>query len=779
LSDPASSPIPLSPPSGPGARRDGLTQTENTALAEYFKQLDNRFNVNKQINEALQSTDKEIQKTAIVTRELISNTSDMTVKLRSLQSLLTAYSERDKVQQEQQRRFTVENAFNTDALLEGTQSLNDFIKRSSKDYLVNVTNQEKQLERTRKIDEAQIGILDKLDEDLKFARGKQKLADVVTDKFGILGKLFDPMKRQGKMEEAAIGRQKQGVSQFFEGERTKATAMDLGNSDTVNAVNAVSDFNRSNRQLEFQPVDEAGIAAAIAARSGGTPGEAGLGGLSEFPKPSGGPSAPGGADQQAAKGIKNDDGKPIKVSVIGRKGKKSPSDDDILDPQSSGGEIAIWHVNALVQKLKDNGLFKKDKKEDSGGGLFGMLSGLAGGGIGAGIGAGLKGLAGGLSALGDPKVLLGVLALIGIGAAIVLIGFGVMLMAPVLIKLLDVIQNVLIKAIEKLPAIIEAIGNVIVKVISAIGDVIVKVIAGVAAGIKDVIGPIAENIKMIFNTIGDIVIKVISGIGDNVIKIFKGIADAIKTAAKPVADAISSVVRVVGEEFRKTIDTVINGVLKIANLDALHILAVAGAITTLGGALIGFGATSAGGGLVSGLANGILGFFSQDPVSKFKAFADIGAPLKMAAEAIDLLVKALGSLITLDLSKAGDKMKTVAEAIKNSGLADLLGKMSGTIAGSVVTQMKESSVKDAYITDDGTIIRKDPKDKILFFQDSNSIEVHKNKSQKDENRSGNLQANDTMIELLRSILYELKGANNKPGPKTDILGGKNLLLGRG
>jgi len=89
--------------------------------------------------------------------------------------------------------------------------------------------------------------------------------------------------------------------------------------------------------------------------------------------------------------------------------------------------------------------------------------------------------------------------------------------------------------------------------------------------------------------------------------------------------------------------------------------------------------------------------------------------------------------------------------------------------------------KDAYIESNGTIHQKDPRDKILFFQDPNTIEIVKNtkSAAKQENMSGSPLSNDTMEELLKSILKELKFSNNKktPAPKMDILGGKNLLMG--
>jgi hypothetical protein len=122
--------------------------------------------------------------------------------------------------------------------------------------------------------------------------------------------------------------------------------------------------------------------------------------------------------------------------------------------------------------------------------------------------------------------------------------------------------------------------------------------------------------------------------------------------------------------------------------------------------------------------------------------------------------------------------------VLGDNLADVLydSGMYNAVFGEPAGKPKEGKkVEDAYIESNGTIHYKDPRDKILFFQDPNTIEIVKNtKSEsKQESASGSVFSNDTMVELLQSILKELKYSNNKKTitPKMDILGGKNLLMG--
>ena len=125
-----------------------------------------------------------------------------------------------------------------------------------------------------------------------------------------------------------------------------------------------------------------------------------------------------------------------------------------------------------------------------GAGLKSMGKGIQGlmSGAGKGVSAFLKGLAIGLSALANPKALLGLgaltLALMGIGKALQMAAPFMEAFAPILIKIADVIQNVFIEAIKAIPDIIKSIGDVIMGVIGAISDSIIGIIDAVTSSIE-------------------------------------------------------------------------------------------------------------------------------------------------------------------------------------------------------------------------------------------------------------------------------------------------------
>ena len=133
-----------------------------------------------------------------------------------------------------------------------------------------------------------------------------------------------------------------------------------------------------------------------------------------------------------------------------------------------------------------------------GGGLLGALgagfkalgSGLAG--LGKGIGGAIKGIligiAQGVSALANPKVLLGlgaaVLAFMGIGKALEYAAPFMEAFAPVLIKVADVVQNVFVAAIQQIPSVITAVGDVVMGVVGAISDAIIGTIDAITSSIE-------------------------------------------------------------------------------------------------------------------------------------------------------------------------------------------------------------------------------------------------------------------------------------------------------
>jgi len=138
---------------------------------------------------------------------------------------------------------------------------------------------------------------------------------------------------------------------------------------------------------------------------------------------------------------------------------------------------------------------------DGGGMGAGILGGLGAGfkalgaglkSLGAGAGAGIKalliGIAQGVQALANPKVMLGlaaaVLAFMGIGKALEYAAPFMEAFAPVLIKVADVVQNVFVSAIQQIPSVITAVGDVVMGVVGAISDAIIGTIDAITSSIE-------------------------------------------------------------------------------------------------------------------------------------------------------------------------------------------------------------------------------------------------------------------------------------------------------
>lgn len=153
---------------------------------------------------------------------------------------------------------------------------------------------------------------------------------------------------------------------------------------------------------------------------------------------------------------------------------------------SGGGLFATIGVamTALGKGLKGLG-------QGAGAGIAGFLKGIASGitalgkglknlsvGVGRGITAILKGIAAGLKAFADPLVALGLgavaLAVLAIGKGLEWAAPFMKEFAPVLMKVVDVIGNVFMKAIETIPVVFESIGKVVVGIIEAVTSAIEK-----------------------------------------------------------------------------------------------------------------------------------------------------------------------------------------------------------------------------------------------------------------------------------------------------------------
>lgn len=177
----------------------------------------------------------------------------------------------------------------------------------------------------------------------------------------------------------------------------------------------------------------------------------------------------------------------------------------------SSGENQEAQIEEARKMTAQNDLLNKIEENTRGGGADqkasaatgsnggGMLGGIGKGlqGLGSGLGKGIQGmlmgagkglmfLAKGLVALTPAIPVIGVLTLaaIGLGAALRLAAPAIEAFAPVLIKVADVIQNVVIAAIQSLPEIFRTVGDVVVGIITAISDGITGIIDSVTSSIE-------------------------------------------------------------------------------------------------------------------------------------------------------------------------------------------------------------------------------------------------------------------------------------------------------
>lgn len=177
----------------------------------------------------------------------------------------------------------------------------------------------------------------------------------------------------------------------------------------------------------------------------------------------------------------------------------------------SGGEDQEAQIEEARKMTAQNDLLNKIEENTRGGGADqkasaatgsdggGMLGGIGKGlkSLGTGLGKGIQGmlmgagkglmfLAKGLVALTPAIPVIGVLTLaaIGLGAALRLAAPAIEAFAPVLIKVADVIQNVVIAAIQSLPEIFRTVGDVVVGIITAISDGITGIIDSVTSSIE-------------------------------------------------------------------------------------------------------------------------------------------------------------------------------------------------------------------------------------------------------------------------------------------------------
>ena len=262
---------------------------------------------------------------------------------------------------------------------------------------------------------------------------------------------------------------------------------------------------------------------------------------------------------------------------------------------------------------------------------LGKALGPIGKGIGMAIAGILKGFASGVMAFANPFVIAGLavftLGMIGLGYALKVAAPAFEAFAPVLIKIADVIGNVLMTAIKGIPAIFESIGSVI----KSVGGVIIGIVEAVGGAVGGVVTSIAEGIATVVNA-------------------FKGDAMAEANAAIKQAEAATAL-----------IESQTSSIERLAKIDSTVLQLTAAGIQAIGEAM-----QSIGGGVK------IPFFTKESPVAGLIELAKNSGGITAAATAVSKFVK------NAALFKEGFEMDdSVTENIKK--VVDVLG--SGDKAG--------------------------------------------------------------------------------------------------
>jgi len=218
---------------------------------------------------------------------------------------------------------------------------------------------------------------------------------------------------------------------------------------------------------------------------------------------------------------------------------------------------------------------------------LGKALGPIGKGLGKAITFLLKGLAKGVKAFINPAVIGGLavftLGMIGLGAALRLAAPAFEALAPIIIKMADVIGNVLMTAIKEIPEIFRSIGYVIESVgitITAVIDAIGGAIESVGKGFL----MIGESVKRVLNGIA----SVVKAIGDSI----SGVIGSIGSSIAEVVNAVRGDARAEAEAQIAVLEAQTLSIQKLSRLDPGTMAATAAGIESIKNALAGLGSPS-------------------------------------------------------------------------------------------------------------------------------------------------------------------------------------------
>ena len=273
---------------------------------------------------------------------------------------------------------------------------------------------------------------------------------------------------------------------------------------------------------------------------------------------------------------------------------------------------------------------------------LGKALGPIGKGIGRAIAGILKGFAKGVMAFANPIVIAGLavftLGMIGLGAALRLAAPAFEALAPVMIKIADIIGNVLMKVIEEFAPVLikiaDVIGNVFIAAIEAI-PAILREIGGIITSVGGAISDVIDSIGNSIRKVGEGIKEVLNGISGVIVAIGDTISGVITSVAEGIATVVNAVrgdAKAEAEAQIAVLNAQTESIQKLSKIDPGTMAATASGIESIKEALDGLGSPGLFGALGKMLGGG-------GPISELLELAKNSQGITDASTAINEFVK--------------------------------------------------------------------------------------------------------------------------------------------
>lgn len=317
-------------------------------------------------------------------------------------------------------------------------------------------------------------------------------------------------------------------------------------------------------------------------------------------------------------------------------------------------------------------------KKDSGGGFLGKLFGGAGTGIGKGVGGffstAFGGLAKGLKKLSNPKLLIGVAVLAGLGVTLGITAIGLRKFTDVNWKsvgigvaalgALAIVTSLMGKLGPQIlfgaVALIGVAGAIFIagKAFQQFADIDWKgvgigaaVLAGftLAAGLLSFVAPAIIAGSIAIGVLGVALIPFAKAM-----EIFSRSAKPFAEAMAVVIDAVAGGIATVLEAVGKSFDVMVGSIERLAEVSGDSLVSVGSGLLAVSAGILAFSASNLGG-AVANLFTNILG---GGPMKQIETFADIAPRLSIAASSIERLAEGIKAFEPGVMSGAAEELKS-------------------------------------------------------------------------------------------------------------------------